>query len=166
MRIFILLIGLVTTLVQAQTCQGNISQTSPTDSFILESSGTATDTRTGLEWMRCSLGQFWNGATCEGDPSQLNWQQALNLAHGFEFANKSGWRLPNLKELASITERSCVRPSINATLFPNTAEDDYWTSTPTMTDPQRAWVVAFFNSSNSVKQKQLFVFARLVRNAD
>jgi hypothetical protein len=116
--------------------------------------------------MRCSLGQTWSGNTCVGDASELNWQQALQAAHGYKFANKKGWRVPNIKELATITERSCVRPAINEELFPNTPSDDFWTSTPAIQDVQRAWVLAFFNSSNSIKQKELFVFARLVRNAD
>jgi hypothetical protein len=32
-----------------------------------------------------------------------------------------------------------------------------------MSDPERAWVVAFFNSSNSIKEKNRAVFVRLVR---
>jgi hypothetical protein len=59
-----------------------------------------------------------------------------------------------------------VRPAINEFFFPNTSSDDYWTSTPSVVDPKRAWVIAFFNSSNSLKDKRLFVFTRLVRTAD
>jgi hypothetical protein len=50
--------------------------------------------------------------------------------------NRSGshffkdWRLPLLRELASITERHCRNPRINSTVFPNTANDFYWTATP------------------------------------
>ena len=128
--------------------------------------GTVRHERTGLIWMRCSLGQTWDGSTCTGVPDELTWEQALDMAFGFEYANSRLWRLPNIKELASITERSCVRPSIDESIFPNTSSDDFWTSTPSMTDPERAWVVAFFNSSNSIKEKDRFVFVRLVRNAD
>jgi hypothetical protein len=116
--------------------------------------------------MRCSFGQTWLNDICVGDASELNWQQALQAAHGYVFANQLGWRVPNVKELSSITERSCVRPAINELLFPNTPSDDFWTSSPSVLDPHRAWVIAFFNSSNSIKQKDRFVFVRLVRNAD
>ncbi|AGH43655.1 Lcl C-terminal domain-containing protein [Paraglaciecola psychrophila] len=71
-----------------------------------------------------------------------------------------------MKELASLTERSCARPAINEFFFPNTSSDDYWTSTPSVINPERAWVIAFFNSSNTLKDKRLFVFTRLVRTAD
>lgn len=152
--------------VAAQTCISDIDETTPTTNFLDNGNGTVTDLTTGLMWMQCSLGQTWSNGACTGDAETLNWQQALQQAHGYEFASTDGWRLPNIKELATLSERSCVRPAINETLFPSTPSDDYWTSTPSLSDPQRAWVVAFFNSSNSIKEKQLFVFARLVRTVD
>ena len=150
----------------AQTCLSDAPQTTPTSQFVNNGDGTVTDLTTGLMWMQCSLGQVWVNGACTGDAQTLNWQEALLLAHGYQFASQDGWRLPNIKELASLTERQCVRPAINETLFPSTPSDDFWTSTPSVRDPQRAWVVAFFNSSNSIKDKQRFVFARLVRTAD
>ncbi|WP_026377085.1 DUF1566 domain-containing protein [Aestuariibacter salexigens] len=152
--------------VSAQSCLVDIDDTTASSEFTDLEDGTVLHVRTGLVWMRCSLGQTWNGSTCINEADELTWQQALDQAYGYEFADSLAWRLPNIKELASITERSCVRPSINETIFPNTSADDYWTSTPSMADPQRAWVVAFFNSSNSIKQKDRSVFVRLVRNAD
>ncbi len=32
--------------------------------FIPQGNGTVIDKRTGLQWMRCSLGQEWTGETC------------------------------------------------------------------------------------------------------
>jgi hypothetical protein len=136
------------------------------DEFVDNADGTATDVSLGLVWMRCSLGQTWTDETCTGDASKLTWKKALQAAHGYKYAEKLGWRVPNMKELASLTERSCVRPAINELFFPNTFSDAYWTSTPSVVDPQRAWVIAFSNSSNSLKDKRLFVFLRLVRTAD
>jgi hypothetical protein len=149
-----------------QTCLPDFDASTQESEFTDNGDGTATDETLSLMWMRCSLGQVWENETCTGDASQLNWQQALQAAHGFEFAEQSGWRLPNMKELASLTERACVRPAINEIFFPNTPSDDFWTSTPSVIDLERAWVIAFFNSSNSLKDKNLFVFTRLVRTAD
>lgn len=165
-RWFITLAAILSFHAQAQTCISGIAETTPTSQFIDNADGTVTDSATRLMWMQCSLGQTWTNGSCVGDADPLNWQQALQTAHGFEFASVDGWRLPNIKELATLTERQCVRPAINSALFPNTPADDYWSSTPSLSDPQRAWVVAFFNSSNSIKQKDLFVFARLVRTVD
>lgn len=154
--------------LQAQTCLDSIDNTTPTDIFVDNSDGTITDTTTGLMWMRCSIGQVFQESDnqCIDDAQQLTWQQALVTAHGFSFANNNDWRLPNLKELTSLIERQCVRPAINTELFPLTPSDDFWSSTPSLTDPQRSWVVAFFNGSNSLREKQLSVFVRLVRNVN
>ncbi|MFT4938363.1 MAG: hypothetical protein ACI88A_001390 [Paraglaciecola sp.] len=165
-KLLLLLLSLLSFGAISQTCLSSIVPTTPTSNFVINTDGTVTDVMFKLTWMRCSLGQNWVMDTCVGDASELNWQQALQAAHGYEFANKKGWRVPNIKELATITERSCVRPAINEELFPNTPSDDFWTSTPTIQDIERAWVIAFFNSSNSVKHKGLFVFTRLVRTAD
>jgi hypothetical protein len=150
----------------SQTCLPSFDASLKVDEFVDNSDGTVTDERLGLIWMRCSLGQSWVDGTCTGDASELTWQQALQTAHGYQYAEQLGWRVPNMKELASLTERNCVRPAINEFFFPNTTSDDYWTSTPSMVDSNRAWVIAFFNSSNSLKDKSLFVFTRLVKTAD
>lgn len=166
MRVLFLLFLAMPFWVASQTCLPEFDATLLEEAYIDNGDGTVTDPTLGLVWMRCSLGQTWQNDTCTGNASELNWQQALQAAHGYQYANQLGWRVPNIKELASLTERSCVRPAINSLFFPNTLSDDYWTSTPSVIDPQRAWVIAFFNSSNSLKDKNLFVFTRLVRTAD
>lgn len=166
MKLWLLLIVLLSPWAWAQTCLTGAPATTPDANFVDNEDGTVTDVTTGLMWMQCSVGQTWVAGRCTGDASELSWQQALQFAHGYVFANYDGWRVPNIKELASITELLCVRPSINETMFPSTLSDDYWTSTPSTLDADRAWVVAFFNSSNSIKDKNLFVFTRLVRTVD
>lgn len=167
---FIKILGLVCFFISymsaSQTCLPDFDADSTIDEFVDNADGTVTDESLGLVWMRCSLGQVWENETCTGDANELTWQQALQAAHGYEYAEQLGWRVPNMKELASLTERSCVRPAINELFFPNTYSDDYWTSTPSVVDPNRAWVIAFFNSSNSLKDKNLFIFTRLVKTAD
>lgn len=150
----------------AQTCLESINETTPNTYFVDNGNGTVTDSRLGLMWMRCSLGQTWENSSCSGEALEMSWQQALVKAHGYVYADQTGWRLPNVKELASITEGRCVRPAINSEIFPNTPADDFWSSSPAVSDPKRAWVIAFFNSSNSIKDKSLFVYTRLVRTAN
>jgi len=165
-RFFILLLTLlVPTVALAQTCNDKMLDTSPDANFSDNQDGTITDSTTGLVWMKCSLGQTFDASSnsCTGEGSQMTWQEALNTAHGYQFANLNGWRLPNIKELASITERSCVRPAINETFFPATPSDDFWTSTPSLNTLDSAWVVAFFNSSNALKVKNSYIYVRLVR---
>jgi hypothetical protein len=76
--------------------------------FTDNNDGTITDGRTHLMWKRCSEGQSWDdtGKACTGSPAALSWQTALSTAEAASFAGKSDWRLPNIKELASILDRS------------------------------------------------------------
>lgn len=166
MRVLCLLGFFMSWVAISQTCLPDYDASLKIDEFVDNADGTATDVSLGLVWMRCSLGQIWENETCTGDANELTWQQALQAAHGYQYAEQLGWRVPNMKELASLTERSCVRPAINEIFFPHTSSDDYWTSTPSVVDPERAWVIAFFNSSNALKDKNRFVFTRLVKTVD
>jgi len=42
--------------------------------------GVIKDSLTGLEWMRCSVGQEWNekSSTCAGDAKEFKWQEAID----------------------------------------------------------------------------------------
>lgn len=147
----------------AQECLSDGLETTPNDNFEAVTTSSLLDTTTDLVWRRCAEGQTWNGSTCSGEAVKYTWQQALKLAHEASNEDLLGWRLPNVKELATLTERDCVRPAINSSLFPATPPDDFWTSTPSADDPDRAWVVAFFNASHSIKEKNRFIYVRLVR---
>lgn len=147
----------------AQECLSDGLETTPSDNFEAVTTTSVLDVTTDLVWRRCSEGQTWDGSTCSGEAIKYTWQQALKLAQQASNEDLLGWRLPNVKELATLTERDCVRPAINSSIFPATPPDDFWTSTPSADDPDRAWVVAFFNASHSIKEKDRFIYVRLVR---
>ncbi len=100
----------------------------------------ATDHRTGLVWARCSVGQSWSGSACTGTVSELTHDAALAHAQSL-----SGWRLPNVKELASLADKGCAFPSIDRTAFPGLTEfaPGFWTSTPSFGDSGQVWFVSF-----------------------
>lgn len=67
-----------------------------------------------LVWSRCLVGQTYNASTasCDGVATEFaSWQDALN-------AQKDGWRVPNIKELATIVEETQAIPAVNTSLFP------------------------------------------------
>ncbi|TGL77679.1 DUF1566 domain-containing protein [Leptospira yasudae] len=87
-----------------------------TPSYTNNGDGTVTDNRTGL---------FWQGGAGSGGTN--TWQGALSYCSSLSLAGKS-WRLPNINELLSIVDYSGVSPAINATYFPGTASQYYWSS--------------------------------------
>jgi hypothetical protein len=101
-----------------------------------------TDTQTGLVWKRCVEGMAWSGSTCTGSYATFTHEQALVQAK-----NSTNYRLPNVKELASIVDRTRSNPAIDPAAFPATPSQWHWTSTPYVGDSSYAWFV-FFSYGN------------------
>jgi hypothetical protein len=94
--------------------------------------GTATDNRTGLQWMRFALGQYWNGKTCEGRAIECSLEEALDAVKQLNNNRSlncgySNWRIPTWDELSSI--RGSSSQVIDAKVFPNTPDGRFWTMT-------------------------------------
>lgn len=102
--------------------------------------GEATDTKTGLTWQRCSVGQTWAQDKCTGAVTAMTWDQAVR-------AGRNGWRLPNRDELTGLTEQPCGVPSADKQVFPDIdiMHPMYWSSTAP--DSGLAWLVGFNNGS-------------------
>jgi hypothetical protein len=105
--------------------------TTPTSDFIDNGDGTVTHKTTGLIWMRCAMGQTWDKATssCTGTARAYDFFNAVALTRNFNFANKTGWYLPYADELLTIVEHEAINPAINTTIFPNTPNGYFWSST-------------------------------------
>lgn len=149
-------------------CNPNIALTKPNNIYTDNGDGTVTDNKTGLMWMKCSLGQ--SGASCAtGSASAMNWKQALELAQvanvGVGSYGYTDWRLPNKKELGSLTEKACYAPSINTALFPNIRGDRYWSASNGNDDwgVDSAWYVDFNLGIEVTHHKNEVGYVRLVR---
>jgi len=153
--------------VMAQTCKTSITASTPTADFIDNGDRTVTHTKTGLMWKKCSEGL--SGAACAtGTATTYTWKAALNAAQtlntGVGFATYTDWRLPNVKELASIVESQCLNPSVNAAIFPVTNTNRmYWSASPQAGRPTYAWNVDFYNGAILFSSKALNGSVRLVR---
>jgi hypothetical protein len=135
MRLMVFLLGctLASSVVAGQTCNTDDFPLSlPSARFLINDDATLSDTETDLMWQRCAWGQEWTGSACEGEAKSMSWAEAIQLADeinadGTWFYND--WRLPNVRDLASIIERQCQEPRTNLELFPNTPAAFFWTST-------------------------------------
>ena len=170
-----------------------------TDRYKDNGNGTVTDIKTKLQWMQCSLGQtFSEGSNrlfqCKGEANEYTWEEALDIARAFSFADYSDWRLPTIKELNSLvycsngkiiqykndgyysieTEgaRSCKSdsrgnfksPTIEQSVFPNTASG-YWSSSPSASNSNYAWGVYFdYGSDNANGYRNNTRYVRDVRS--
>lgn len=164
----LLLVGLP--LQAQQACDTRAYALSAPDSrFEDHADGTVTDRRSKLMWMRCSAGQSWSGGACSGELAGRDWDSAQVLADDI---NRRGeffyddWRLPNLAELATITERQCSNPRVNLAVFPATAADLYWTVTLQMGSGEtaRVFALSFGAAGFEARPKAESHFVRLVRS--
>jgi hypothetical protein len=146
--------------------------------------GTATDIRTGLRWMRFSLGQAWKSEHCLGNAQPFTWQEALNAARALNrqggYAGYRDWRVPKKEELLTLVycssgrpkiwndtgepgEGHYQRPTIHPTAFPDTPDSWYWTASTAANPPDSAWLVLFTYGCARIYPKALNLRVRLVR---
>lgn len=104
----------------------------PSPSFTDNGDGTVTDNGTGLMWQQ------------QDDGTKRSWSDALTYCEGLSHANYSDWRLPDIKELVSVTKDSEGNiAAIDATYFWGTKAQNYWSSTLKAGYTVNAWAVPF-----------------------
>ncbi len=149
---FLLILAFLAPVAQAATtpneCENDgtdaIRATTPSERFHIPTSNgqVVLDKETGLLWARCPLGYTFGGrGVCEAIPGKTTffaWGEALAAVVALNNASTTfldtgfsdGWRLPNVKELASIVERRCSNPALNGNVFPGHLPTYYWSATP------------------------------------
>ena len=131
------------------------------------------DRRTDLIWQRCSIGQTWNGTTCAGTAVDHTWIDALKTVPAVRATINPDYRMPSIKELSTLIEIDCVKPSMNIEVFPNlptlpkealvTDRVPYWTSSPYVRSQTEAWRLNIWNGTMEVGNKTQKAYVRLVR---
>lgn len=137
------------------------------DRFIVSRNSTGTpdstvyDSKSGLMWKQCTEGS--EGAQCnltstvpfdtrrsEAATYIFNWLKNVNENPATLGAGFSDWRLPSVKELASLVDRCSTSSRIDPTFFPNSMSFSYVTATKNVNDPSQFWFVNFFDGTIAV----------------
>jgi hypothetical protein len=123
------------------------------------------DRQTGLAWRRCVEGAAIVDEACAGRARALSWIDAL--AHAQRQAHRTGvsWRLPNVKELASLLDHGQY-PYIDVQAFPGAASEILWSSSSFPADPTPRCVSFPDGLSFSCSQGSNVLALRLVRDGD
>ena len=132
--------------------------------YTISADGTeVTNQKTGLIWRRCSEGMSWNGATCAGAASTFSHEAALAQAATQASGTGLAWRLPNVKELTSIADKSRSNPAIDPVAFPATPASSFWSASPNVGGANVAWHVSFGNGRVGTLIRSGSHYVRLVR---
>lgn len=163
------------------------------DNTTLMQKGLWRDPQTNLVWMRCSLGQTWNGTTCIGKASKYKWEAAFKAIEDMNrtsFGGYTDWRLPDIEELSSIrycstgfretvdiptrTDKTKTidfyckdgsqKPTINTQIFPNTLDNFYWSGSPSAYVNYAAWSVYFHKGLSGSSHRNDKDHVRAVRS--
>ena len=163
--------GQTTSYAASQTCGNGLAggcddghyEAGSASSYTDNGNGTITDDNTGLMWKRCSEPDTQTEA-CSGAHSTYTWQDAINQCEGLTYATYSDWRLPNVKELWSITKlEPGAAPYIDQTAFPGTVSNYYWSATTYPSNTDYALRVHFNYGALSTYDKTFSFYVRCVR---
>lgn len=162
------------------------------EGFLIINHGVARDKATGLEWMRCAIGQTWDGNTCIGVAEKFTFEEALQrtlkLNDKGGFAGKRDWRRPTHRELFSLIRcssgigkhetmlhddgaklrdgclgESYLKPTLSQAIFPNSPDFWFWTSSRFQGSPDGAWYGSFHQGHISFHNIKAPSHVRLVR---
>jgi Protein of unknown function (DUF1566) len=130
-----------------------------------------TDTKTGLIWRRCAEGMTASDGTCTGTASTFTYEAALTRARRQAAASGVTWRLPNVKELSSLFDKSRF-PSVDPVAFPATPatlQSSFWSSSPFVDSvnygsANLAWFVYSLNGSVHFTSRYVAYHVRFVRD--
>lgn len=146
--------------------------------------GIAKDPDSRLMWMRCSIGQTWDGASCQGVAKEYEWNQAISLSKNFNYSGYNDWRLPTKEELESLVycsngkriqhkdgtsecDGDYATPVIMQSAFPKTPISWFWTSSPFIDkDDDYIWMVSFYYGASGYDITSQKNPVRLVRNME
>lgn len=145
---------------------GILSGVASAQPYVTSTDGTeVTDQKTGLIWRRCVEGMNWDGLTCAGAASTYTHEAALQRATSQANSTAITWRLPNIKELASIADKTLSSPAIDAMAFPVTPASMFWSSSPVIDVDLDfpAWGVLFNDGLVDYEDRASSAYVRLVR---
>ncbi|TFG48562.1 MAG: DUF1566 domain-containing protein, partial [Candidatus Brocadiia bacterium] len=138
--------------IHIRCVKGQTVQLSPR--WMDNNDGTVTDHATNLIWEQT------------GSSAKMTWEHALVQAEEMTLAGWEDWRLPNIKELRSLTDITQTNPAVDLAVFPDFQSDDYWSSTTLAGNPERAWTTNFSFGTVSYQPKTADLLIRCVRGPE
>lgn len=135
--------------------------------FIVQD-GIATDTETGLMWLRFAHGQRWENGSVAGKSAEMSWDAAMKIAPIFNQQGYEGyndWRVPTIEELKTLIDKvkGIKRNYIDTDVF-HKNDEFFWSSSSYPRNSSHAFYVNFILGYWSNYNKSDDNNVRLVRS--
>ncbi len=126
--------------------------------------GNVFDPITGLTWQQCSRGQTQVKEACVNDAKVSTFSSAKKYCLALKPIKRRRWRLPEVEELHTLVQKeNGIDAKIDATFFPTTPAEVFWTQTPYW--DKKAVMAVDFDSGNKIAyNKELNGYTRCVIN--
>ncbi len=105
-------------------------------------SGTVLDNATGLYWQQAISPSTCTWSATAAIGSAQAYCAALSVGN-----YSSGWRVPTIRELLSIVDRTVYGPPMNTVVFTGNSTDWYWSSVQRQGSSTTAWQLDFFEGN-------------------
>jgi len=99
------------------------------------------------------------------ETAKKTWSEAVDSCQQLDLAGYDDWRLPNLNELNSITDKTTYGPAMDKE-FQNRASVKFWSSTTEDANDSNGWYSYFWCGCNDVQDKTEKDNVRCVRSAE
>jgi len=116
------------------------------------------DTKTHLQW-----------ENNETSAIIRHWESAISHCENFDLNANNDWRLPNIRELKSIVDRTLIAPSMDRTKFTTIDLNiRYWSSSTYLETSSNdyAWATDFGGGISNLLRKTADGIARCVRDSE
>jgi hypothetical protein len=163
-----------------------VSETSQQIGKFIVQDGVATDTETGLMWLRFAHGQQWesiivmenaqmkwlqfahgqrwNNGSVKGTAKKVSWHDAIKIPTTFSYGNYNDWRVPSIDELEMLIDKGEKGNYIDSEVFPKNNGEWFWSSSPFAAGSKVfAWYVYFGSGVSNYFNKDSYGYIRLVR---
>ncbi|MBH1988865.1 MAG: DUF1566 domain-containing protein [Myxococcaceae bacterium] len=108
------------------------------------------DRKTAFVWQRFTA------------PNKMIWADSLEYCSGLNLGGQV-WRMPTIKELVTIVDFQAANASVDATIFPGTLSEEYWSSTRGTIGSKTRLGVDFHDGNTSAVLKNSSLLVRCVR---
>jgi hypothetical protein len=122
--------------------------------YTINSDGTVTDGVTHLMWQQAV------------PTTTYSWTDASAYCGGLTLGGHRDWYLPTEIQLISLLDDSVASgPTIDATVFPDTPQEYFWSSIPMTASTDNAWLIDFNQGSAYSAAVTVLDYVRCVREA-